>query len=40
MTFLGEDLDSAYDSISAFSNRKDTQDAVFQAEKSLIDIRS
>ena len=39
MTFQGEDLDSAYDSISAFSNRKDTQDAVFGTEERLIDIR-
>lgn len=35
----GEDLDSAFDSISAFSNRRDNQEAVFGAEERLIDIR-
>ncbi|XP_078429813.1 HAUS augmin-like complex subunit [Wolffia australiana] len=35
----GEDLDSAYDSISAFSARKDTHDAFFGGEERLIDIR-
>ncbi|CAA7395246.1 unnamed protein product [Spirodela intermedia] len=35
----GEDLNSAYDSISAFSSRKDSQDAVFGTEERLIDIR-
>lgn len=35
----GEDLDSAFDSISAFSNRRDNQEAVFGTEERLIDIR-
>ncbi|KAF9602037.1 hypothetical protein IFM89_024794 [Coptis chinensis] len=35
----GDDLDFAYDSISAFSTRKDNQDAVFGAEEGLKDIR-
>ncbi|KAK0581237.1 hypothetical protein LWI29_011632 [Acer saccharum] len=35
----GEDLDFAYDSISAFSSRRDNQDAVFGAEEGLKDIR-
>ncbi|OAY82528.1 AUGMIN subunit 3 [Ananas comosus] len=35
----GEDLDSAFDSISAFSNKRDNQEAVFGAEERLIDIR-
>ncbi|KAL6978882.1 AUGMIN subunit 3 [Sarracenia purpurea var. burkii] len=35
----GEDLDFAYDSISAFSTRRDNQDAVFGAEEGLKDIR-
>ncbi|URE04909.1 HAUS augmin-like complex subunit 3 [Musa troglodytarum] len=35
----GEDLDSAFDSISAFSSKKDNQEAVFGAEERLIDIR-
>lgn len=35
----GDDLDSAYDSISAFSTRKDNQEAVFGAEEGLKDIR-
>ncbi|XP_008794030.2 AUGMIN subunit 3 isoform X1 [Phoenix dactylifera] len=35
----GEDLDSAFDSISAFSSRRDNQEAVFGAEERLIDIR-
>ncbi|TXG64055.1 hypothetical protein EZV62_011049 [Acer yangbiense] len=34
----GEDLDFAYDSISAFSSRRDNQDAVFGAEEGLKDI--
>ncbi|CAL5353388.1 unnamed protein product [Camellia sinensis] len=36
---LGEDLDFAYDSISAFSTRRDNQEAVFGAEEGLKDIR-
>ncbi|RRT66329.1 hypothetical protein B296_00038785 [Ensete ventricosum] len=36
---VGEDLDSAFDSISAFSSKKDNQEAVFGAEERLIDIR-
>ncbi|MQL96642.1 hypothetical protein Taro_029324 [Colocasia esculenta] len=36
----GDDLDSAYDSISAFSSRRDDHDAVFGTEERLIDIRS
>ncbi|XP_022156083.1 AUGMIN subunit 3 isoform X1 [Momordica charantia] len=35
----GEDLDSAYDSISAFSSRRDNQDALFGGEEGLRDIR-
>ncbi|GLT64811.1 hypothetical protein SLA2020_372810 [Shorea laevis] len=35
----GEDLDFAYDSISAFSSRRDDQEAVFGAEEGLKDIR-
>ncbi|KAJ4847957.1 AUGMIN subunit 3 [Turnera subulata] len=35
----GEDLEFAYDSISAFSSRIDNQEAVFGAEESLKDIR-
>ncbi|KAL5733637.1 hypothetical protein ACOSP7_032980 [Xanthoceras sorbifolium] len=35
----GEDLEFAYDSISAFSSRRDYQDAVFGAEEGLKDIR-
>lgn len=35
----GEDLEFAYDSISAFSSRIDNQEAVFGAEESLRDIR-
>ncbi|KAK7407804.1 hypothetical protein VNO78_09902 [Psophocarpus tetragonolobus] len=35
----GEDLDSAYDSISAFSDRRDDQEAVFGAEEGLKDIK-
>ncbi|KAJ8899484.1 hypothetical protein K2173_018458 [Erythroxylum novogranatense] len=35
----GEDLDFAYDSISAFSSRRDDQEAVFGAEEALKDIR-
>ncbi|KAF5746259.1 HAUS augmin-like complex subunit 3 [Tripterygium wilfordii] len=35
----GEDLDFAYDSISAFSTRRDHQEAVFGAEEGLKDIR-
>uniref|UniRef100_A0A1D1XJ87 HAUS augmin-like complex subunit 3 n=1 Tax=Anthurium amnicola TaxID=1678845 RepID=A0A1D1XJ87_9ARAE len=35
----GDDLDSAYDSISAFSSRRDNHDAVFGTEERLIDIR-
>ncbi|XP_077247987.1 HAUS augmin-like complex subunit [Tasmannia lanceolata] len=35
----GEDLDFAYDSISAFSSRRDDQEAVFGAEEGLRDIR-
>ncbi|XP_058196653.1 AUGMIN subunit 3 [Rhododendron vialii] len=35
----GEDLDFAYDSISAFSTRRDNQEAVFGAEEGLKDIR-
>ncbi|PKA65554.1 hypothetical protein AXF42_Ash005888 [Apostasia shenzhenica] len=35
----GEDLDSAFDSISAFSSRRDNQEAVFGTEERLIDIR-
>ncbi|CAI0559730.1 unnamed protein product [Linum tenue] len=35
----GGDLDSAYDSISAFSSSRDNQEAVFGAEESLKDIR-
>uniref|UniRef100_A0A2P2JS56 Uncharacterized protein MANES_13G054100 n=1 Tax=Rhizophora mucronata TaxID=61149 RepID=A0A2P2JS56_RHIMU len=39
MTQQGEDLDFAYDSISAFSSRRDNQEAVFGAEEGLKDIR-
>ncbi|XVE72673.1 hypothetical protein DITRI_Ditri11bG0057600 [Diplodiscus trichospermus] len=35
----GQDLDFAYDSISAFSSRSDNQEAVFGAEEGLKDIR-
>ncbi|XP_020217522.1 AUGMIN subunit 3 isoform X2 [Cajanus cajan] len=35
----GEDLDFAYDSISAFSDRRDNQVAVFGAEEGLKDIK-
>ncbi|KAG0470815.1 hypothetical protein HPP92_016921 [Vanilla planifolia] len=35
----GEDLDSAFDSISAFSSRIDNQEALFGTEERLIDIR-
>ncbi|KAF4383165.1 hypothetical protein F8388_009196 [Cannabis sativa] len=35
----GEDLDFAYDSISAFASRRDNQEAVFGAEEGLKDIR-
>ncbi|KAL9252248.1 AUGMIN subunit 3-like protein [Drosera capensis] len=35
----GEDLDFAYDSISAFSTRRDNQEVVFGAEEGLIEIR-
>lgn len=39
ITYQGEDLDFAYDSISAFSTRRDNQEAVFGAEEGLKDIR-
>lgn len=35
----GEDLDFAYESISAFSTRRDNQEAVFGAEEGHKDIR-
>ncbi|XP_021907436.1 AUGMIN subunit 3-like [Carica papaya] len=35
----GEDLDFAYDSISAFSSRRDNQEAVFGAGEGLKEIR-
>ncbi|XP_074286182.1 AUGMIN subunit 3-like [Silene latifolia] len=35
----GDDLDFAYDSISAFSTRRDNQEAVFGAEEGLKEIR-
>ncbi|XP_059626268.1 AUGMIN subunit 3 isoform X2 [Cornus florida] len=35
----GEDLDFAYDSISAFSSRRDNQEAVFGTEEGLKEIR-
>jgi HAUS augmin-like complex subunit 3 len=35
----GEDLDSAFDSISAFSSKKDIQEAVFGSEETILDIR-
>ncbi|KDO61143.1 hypothetical protein CISIN_1g0071262mg, partial [Citrus sinensis] len=35
----GEDLESAFDSISAFSSRRDDQEAVFGSEEGLKDIR-
>uniref|UniRef100_A0A0D9WMQ7 HAUS augmin-like complex subunit 3 N-terminal domain-containing protein n=1 Tax=Leersia perrieri TaxID=77586 RepID=A0A0D9WMQ7_9ORYZ len=35
----GEDLDSAFDSISAFSRKKDNQEAVFGSEETILDIR-
>ncbi|KAJ8559400.1 hypothetical protein K7X08_003458 [Anisodus acutangulus] len=35
----GEDLDFAYDSISAFSTRRENQEAVFGSEEGLKDIR-
>ncbi|KAJ0791339.1 putative HAUS augmin-like complex subunit 3 [Helianthus annuus] len=37
--FIGEDLDFAYESISAFSTRRDNQEAVFGAEEGLKEIR-
>ena len=37
--FQGEDLDSAFDSISAFSSKKDNQEAVFGSEETILDIR-
>lgn len=39
MLLEGEDLDFAYDSISAFSTKRDNQDAVFGAEEGSKDIR-
>lgn len=39
MRSQGEDLDFAYESISAFSTRRDNQEAVFGAEEGLKDIR-
>lgn len=39
VTLQGEDLDFAYDSISAFASRPDNQEAVFAAEEGLKDIR-
>lgn len=39
MTSQGEDLDFAYDSISAFSMRRENQEAVFGSEEGLKDIR-
>lgn len=38
-SWQGEDLDFAYDSISAFASRRDNQEAVFGAEEGLKDIR-
>ncbi|XP_010442275.1 PREDICTED: AUGMIN subunit 3 isoform X2 [Camelina sativa] len=35
----GEDLDQAYDSISAFSSRRNNQEAVFGAEESIKEVR-
>ncbi|KAL6861157.1 hypothetical protein ACP4OV_016857 [Aristida adscensionis] len=35
----GEDLESAFDSISAFSSKKDNQEAVFGSEETILDIR-
>ncbi|KAL1198811.1 AUGMIN subunit 3 [Cardamine amara subsp. amara] len=35
----GEDLDQAYDSISAFSSRRNNQEAVFGAEESIQEVR-
>jgi len=35
----GEDLDFAYDSISAFSTRIDNQEAVFGSEEGLKEVR-
>ncbi|CAN6214798.1 unnamed protein product [Urochloa humidicola] len=35
----GEDLDSAFDSISAFSSKKDNQEAVFGSAETILDIR-
>lgn len=35
----GEDLDQAYDSISAFSSRRNNQEAVFGAEESMKEVR-
>jgi hypothetical protein len=32
-------LDSAFDSISAFSSKKDNQEAVFGLEETILDIR-
>lgn len=39
MIWQGEDLDFAYESISAFSTRRDNQEAVFGAEEGVKDIR-
>lgn len=39
LNLQGEDLDFAYDSISAFSSSRDNQEAVFAAEEGLKDIR-
>lgn len=39
MNSQGEDLDFAYDSISAFSMRRENQEAVFGSEEGLKDIR-
>ena len=38
-TNMREDLDFAFDSISAFSARRDNQEALFGAEEGLKDIR-
>ncbi|KAG2261176.1 hypothetical protein Bca52824_068255 [Brassica carinata] len=35
----GDDLDQAYDSISAFSSRRNNQEAVFGAEESIKEVR-
>ena len=37
-TDMGEDLDFAFDSISAFSAKRDNQEALFGAEEGLKDI--